>query len=69
MHVAGGDEWKVLAAELGLKQHEIRYLDNRRILNPCDALLAHIANQGYRSVGFLYNTLIKCKFPVVADLL
>ena len=68
MQFAGGDEWKIVAEELGLNADEIRYLDNRT-QNPCEALLAYIAQHCYRSVGYLYNVLNKCEFPLVADIL
>ena len=65
----GRDEWKLFAEKLGLTQAEILYLD-KRVLNPCDAALAHSRNQGYiNSVGDLYDALIECDLPVMADLL
>ena len=48
---------------------EILYLD-KRVMNPCDAALAFARNQGYvRSVGELYDKLVECDLPVMADLL
>ena len=48
---------------------EIRFLDNR-VLNPCDAALAHARKQGFiRNVGELYDKLVECDFPMLADLL
>ncbi|KAJ7375436.1 hypothetical protein OS493_002203, partial [Desmophyllum pertusum] len=67
--LCGGDEWKPFAERLGLTPAEIRYLD-KRVLNPCDAALAHSRNQGYiSSVGDLYDTLVDCELPLIADLL
>ena len=67
--VLGRDEWKLFAEKLGLNPAEILYLD-KRALNPCDAALAHIRNQGYiTSVGDLYDALVECDLPVMADLL
>ena len=67
--VLGRDEWKLFAEKLGLNPAEILYLD-KRVLNPCDAALAHSRNQGYvTSVGDLYDALVECDLPVMADLL
>lgn len=66
--VVGGPEWKAVAEELGLTPDEIRFLDHRT-LNPCDAALAFIANHCNIRVGHLYDVLIKCGYPVIADLL
>lgn len=67
--ISGGDEWKLLAERLGLSPTEIRFLDNR-LINPCDAVLAYARNKDFiRSVGELYDKLVKCNFPVWADLL
>ena len=43
---------------------EIRYLDVRT-RNPADALLGYCEN----SVGYLYDTLVACDLPVLADIL
>ena len=65
----GGDEWKFFAERLGLTPAEIRFLGNR-LINPCDAALAYARDQGYiRNVGDLYDILVDCEFPVMADLL
>lgn len=67
--ISGGDEWKLFAERLGLSPTEIRFLDNR-LINPCDAVLAYARNKDFiRSVGELYDKLVKCNFPVWADLL
>lgn len=67
--ISGGDEWKLLAERLGLSPTEIRFLDNR-LINPCDAVLAYARNKDFiRSVRELYDKLVKCNFPVWADLL
>lgn len=67
--LSGGDEWKLLAERLGLSPTEIRFLDNR-FRNPCDAVLAYARDKDFiRSVGELYDKLVKCNFPVWADLL
>ena len=67
--VLGRDEWKLFAEKLGLNPAEILYLD-KRVLNPCDAALAHSRNQGYvTSVGDLYDALVECDLPIIADLL
>ena len=66
--VSGGEEWKVVAEALGLTPPEIRFLDNRT-LNPFDAALAFIARQRCITVGYLYDVLKECGFPVLADVL
>ena len=67
--ISGGKEWQLLAERLGLSPAEIRFLDNR-VLNPCDAALAHARKQGFiRNVGELYDKLVECDFPMWADLL
>lgn len=67
--VSGGDEWKPFAEKLGLRPAEIRFLD-KRLLDPCDAALSHSRNQGnVNSVGDLYDVLVECELPVMADLL
>lgn len=63
---SGGDEWKVVAEKLGLTPRKIRFFD-KRMLNPFDAALAFIANQRHISVGTLYNILIECGCPMIAD--
>jgi len=69
LHTLGGDEWKPFAERLGLSAAEIRYLD-KRVLNPCDAALAYSRDQRYiRSVGDLYDELVACELPLIADLL
>ena len=65
----GGEEWMVLAERLGLTPAEIRFLD-RRVLNPFDAALVHARKQGLiKNVGDLYDKLVDCKLPRLADLL
>lgn len=67
--VLGRDEWKLFAERLGLNPAEILYLD-KRVVNPCDAVLAHSRNQGYITcVGDVYDALVDCDLPVMADLL
>ena len=58
-----------LAERLGLTPAEIRSLD-RRVLNPCDAALEHARKQRLiQNVGDLYDRLVDCEFPRLADLL
>lgn len=64
----GGEEWKQLAEKLGLSPAEIRFLDNRT-RNPCIEVLSHIRNQRFIDVGTLYDALVECGFPVLADVL
>ena len=65
---SGGEEWKLLAEKLGLKDTEIRYLD-KRTMNPCLEALVHSHRQRFIDVGRLYDTLIECEQPIIADLL
>ena len=64
--VAGGEEWKLVADNLGLNSDEIRFLDNRT-RNPADAVLSYTANGRYLSVGELYDVLNDCDLSVLAD--
>lgn len=67
--VLGGDEWKLFSEKLGLTPAEIHFLD-KRVMNPCDVALSHSSKQGFiRSVGDLYDALVECDFPTMADLL
>ena len=68
IYFVGGEEWKLVAEELGLSPREIRYID-KRVMNPCEAVLAYISRQYSISVGELYDRLNKCGLPVTADLL
>lgn len=69
INLCGRDEWKHFAEKLGLNPAEILYLD-KRVLNPCDAAVAYSRNQGHIScVGDLYDALVECDLPVMADLL
>ena len=65
---AGGDEWKVLAERLGFSQIEIRFLD-KRVVNPSDVVLGAAGKHRYLSVGEIYDTLLDCGLPAIADLM
>ena len=62
------DEWKQVAETLGLTPDEIRFLD-LRTLNPVDAMLHHVTRDFHVTVGDLYDLLIACELPVMADAL
>ena len=62
------DEWKQVAEKLGLTPDEIQFLDVRT-LNPVDAMLHHVTSQFRVTVGDLYDVLITCELPVMADIL
>ena len=65
----GGEEWMSLAEKLGLTPAEIRFLD-KRILNPCDAALVRARKQRLiLNVGDLYDRLVECELPRLADIL
>ncbi|XP_020622236.1 uncharacterized protein LOC110059849 isoform X1 [Orbicella faveolata] len=66
MALSVGDDWKLVAEELGLNPAEIRFLDNR-ILNPAEATLSYVAHQRLLTVGDLYGVLAACHFPLIAD--
>ena len=61
---AGGDEWKEVAERLGFNQAYIRCFDSR-YHNPLEVAL----NCCHVSVGELYDILVECGLPVLADLL
>ena len=66
LHVAGGDEWKLVAEKLGFTHREIRFLDNRT-RNPAEAALSYVARQRLFTVGNLYDVLAACNLPLIAD--
>ena len=66
--VVGGDEWKLLAERLGFSQIEIRFLD-KRAMNPSDVVLGAVGKHRHLSVGEIYETLVDCELPAVADLM
>jgi len=69
VNLSGRDEWKLFAERLGLNPAEILYLD-KRVINPSEAALVHSRRQGYIcSVGELYDALVDCELPLLADLL
>ena len=65
---AGGDEWKLLAERLCFSQMEIRFLENR-VLNPSEVVLSVVAKHRHLSVGEIYDTLVDCDLPAIADLM
>ena len=64
----GRDEWKQVAEKLGLIPDEIQFLDVRT-RNPADEMLRHVARHFQVTVGDLYDLLIACELPVMADIL
>lgn len=58
----------MVAERLGMTAAEIRFLD-KRLLNPADAMIGHIANLFVITVGDLYDLLVDCELPVMADVL
>ena len=66
--VVGGDEWKLLAERLGFSQIDIRFLD-KRVMNPSDVVLGAVGKHRHLSVGEIYDTLVDCELPAVADLM
>ena len=64
----GGDEWKLLAERLGLSQIQIRFLD-KRVTNPSDVVLGAVGKHRHLSVGEIYDTLVDCELPAIADLM
>jgi len=57
-----------IAEKLGLTQDEIRFL-HVRTLNPADEMLGYVTRRFHLTVGDLYDLLIACELPVLADLL
>ena len=66
--VLGRDEWKLLAERLGLSQIDIDFLD-KRVRNPCDVVLGIVGNYRHLSVGEVYDTLVECELPAIADIM
>ena len=64
----GGEEWKLLAERLGLSQIQIRFLD-KRVTNPSDVVLSAVGKHRHLSVGEIYDTLVDCELPAIADLM
>ncbi len=58
----------LVAERLGLTAADIRFFD-RRTRNPFEAALVHSCNQQAMTAGDLYDLLVECGFPVLADLL
>ncbi len=58
----------MVAERLGMTSAEIRFLD-KRLLNPADAMIGHVANLYFITVGDLYDLLVDCELPVMADVL
>ena len=61
---SGGEEWKIVADQLGFEDAYIRCFD-KRFKNPVELILSC---SGLR-VGKLYDVLVECGFPLLADLL
>ncbi|XP_027037870.1 uncharacterized protein LOC113666299 [Pocillopora damicornis] len=66
--LSGGDEWKLLAERLGLSQIQIRFLD-KRVTNPSDVVLGAVGKHRHLSVREIYDTLVECELPAIADLM
>ena len=66
--VAVGGQWKVVAQRLGLRENEIKFLDER-YRNPGEAILAFAASRYGMNVDDLYDVLTECGMPVLADIL
>ena len=65
----GGDEWKVMADKLQFSAVEIRFLDNRA-QNPAEAILVELERRNQKcTVGSLYDVLVECEMPSVADIM
>ncbi|XP_015757295.1 PREDICTED: uncharacterized protein LOC107336745 [Acropora digitifera] len=61
-------QWKAVAEKLGLRPHEIEFLD-MRYKNPCDAALAFLAQRDGMNVDDLYDVLTESGMPLLADIL
>ena len=57
-----------MAEKLGLSEIEIRFLDER-VPNPSHFVFVKVAKHRHLSVGEIYDTLVDCELPVVADLM
>jgi len=64
LFLSGGEEWKLIADRLGFNDAYIRCFDYR-FRNPFETVLSCSS----LTVGELYNVLVECGFPVLADFL
>lgn len=64
VRLCGGDEWMIVADKLGFEDAYIRCFD-KRFKNPVDVILYCCD----LNVGQLYDVLVECDFPALADLL
>jgi len=64
VHLCGGEEWKLIADRLGFNHAYIRCFDYR-FRNPFETVLSCSS----LTVGELYDVLVECGFPVLADFL
>ena len=62
------ERWKPLAEKLGLSKIEIHFLDEK-VPNPSHFVFREVAKHRHLSVGEIYDTLVDCELPVVADLM
>ena len=65
--LSSGSNWKEVAGKMGLDMARIRFLDDR-YRNPVDALLAHLSKQ-MTTIGQLYDVVVECGMPKIADFL
>ena len=66
--VAGGEEWRDVAKNLGLTPTEIRFFD-MRARNCFNEALAFISQERRINVDDLYDELTDCGYPILADIL
>lgn len=64
VRLCGGEEWKIVADRLGFEDAYSRCFDNR-FKNPVELIL----NLSGLNVGELYDVLVECEFPLLADFL
>jgi len=64
IHLCGGEEWKMVAEKIGFDQAYIRCFD-KRYRNPVEAVFSCCD----LTVGQLYDILVECGLPVLADFL
>ena len=61
-------QWKVVAERLGLRANDIKFFD-MRCQNPSEAALTFVAQYRALNVDYLYDVLIECGMPALADIL
>ena len=60
--------WKLMAERLGFSQIDMCFFDER-VVNPSNVVLGVVAKHRHLSVGEIYDILVDCELPAIADLM